>query len=141
MSLRTLITLSTQIFLFAFCFGQREKIDSLKKALASSSGRQQVECLNTLTEIYVGLPDWFNELPQQSHLDSAELFKQEAQRFNYAYGTTRATSLKAELACEKDNDYREAEKLSREAITLYNKSPNKKGLNRTYWRLVLRYIP
>ena len=43
----------------------------------------------------------------------------------------RAISLKAELAFEKYNNYPEAEKLSREAISSYKKTANKKGLYKT----------
>ncbi len=46
----------------------------------------------------------------------------------------RATALKAELAFE-NSKYPETEYLTREAISLYKQTPNKKGLNRTHWRL------
>jgi len=53
------------------------------------------------------------------------------------HGLAKATWLKAELTFEKYNDssFSQAEKISREAINLYDKSPNRKELNGTYWRL------
>ena len=126
-------------FLFMVCLGQRETIDSLRKLLPSLSDSARVDCLNNISEAYIGLPDWFNPAPGQFQMDTAEKVVinalYEATEINYVYGMARATSLKAELAFEKDNNYIEAERLSRQAIELYKKASRKIGINRSYWRL------
>jgi len=47
----------------------------------------------------------------------------------------RKLSVRADISFERDNNYSEAETLSREAIDLYKKTSRKRGLNRSYWRL------
>lgn len=115
------------------------KIDSLKKVLPSLKDSARVDCLNSLSEAYIGLPNWFSPTPTNTEFDNAEIFAlqalEEAKKINYIYGMAKATSLKAELLFEKYNSYPEAEILSREAIDLYKKTANKKGLNKIYWRL------
>jgi len=138
MSISRLVTvIITQIFLYTVCFGQGENIDSLKRLLPSLHNSARVDCLNALSELYIGLPSWFNPAPTRSNLDTAEIFNgqagEEAKKSNYIFGMARASALKAEMAFENSN-YPQAEILSREAISLYRQTPNKKGLNRTYWR-------
>jgi tetratricopeptide (TPR) repeat protein len=115
----------------------RLKIDSLKKVLLSLYDSASVDCLNELSEAYLGLPDWFSDTPPpMPQYDTAEIFALQAleksKKMYYFYGMARAISLKAELAFEKYNNYPEAEKLSREAISSYKKTANKKGLYKTY---------
>ena len=117
-----------------------QNIDSLKKILPSLHDSARVDCLNELSEIYIGSPSWwFSPAQSKIKLDTGEIFAlqalEEAKKINYTYGMAKATSLKAELAFEKYYDFSETEKFGREAIFLYKKTTNKKGLNRTYWRL------
>ena len=138
-SARKILLLFAQIFLFAVCLAQKERIGSLKRILPSLHDSARVDCLNELSEVYLGLPDWFSEKPTNIQFDSAEIFSgqafEEATRLSYGYGLARAISLRAEILFERYNNYSETEKLSREAIIYYQASQNKKGLNRTYWRL------
>jgi len=139
MSVSKLIAiLIIQILLFTTSFAQREAIDSLKRKLPSLYSNARIDCLNALSEAYIGLPSWFEAPSPKSRLDTAAIFNreagEEAKKSNYIYGLARASALKAELAFENGN-YRETENLSREAISLYRQTPNKKGLNRAYWRL------
>ncbi len=139
LNLKQIAIIITQILLCVVGFAQREKIDSLKKALPSLKDSTRIDCLNALSEAYIGLPDWFSSTPTKGQSDTAEIFNlqalEEAKKINYTYGMAKATSLKAELVFEKYNNYSEAEKLSREAILFYKRTANKKGLNRIYWRL------
>jgi tetratricopeptide (TPR) repeat protein len=112
------------------------KIDSLKKLLPSLYDSASVDCLNELSEAYLGLPSWFIDKRPMPKFDTAEIFASQAleksKKIYYFYGMARAISLKAGLAFEKYNNDPEAEKLSREAISLYKKTANKKGLYKTY---------
>jgi len=128
-----------QFVLCAFCFSQSEKIDSLKKILPLLKESARVDCLNALSEAYIGLPDWYSTPTTKSQFDTGEIFaiqaEEEAKKINYTYGMAKALSLKAEIAFDEYNNYTEAERLDREAIDFYKKTTKKKGLNRTYWRL------
>jgi hypothetical protein len=107
--------------------------------LPSLKDSAKVDCLNSLSETYIGLPNWFAQSPGKIQMDSAEAFNtealSEAKKNNYISGTAKALSLKAEIAFEKYEDYLQTEKLCREAIYNYKKSANKEGLYKTYWRL------
>lgn len=101
----------------------------------------RVDCLNALSESYLGSLHWGSAAPFRSRIqiDTAEIFALqaivEAEKINYIPGVAAAISLKAALAFTKYNNYSEAENLAREAILLYKKTPNKKRLNRTYSEL------
>ena len=114
--LKPIAIIITLIFPFTVGFGQIQTIDSLKKILPSLHDSARVDCLNTISEKYIGLPIWFAPLPAKTEMDTAEIFIQqaleEAKKINYFYGIARANSLKAELAFEKYNNYPEAVKLS-----------------------------
>ena len=96
-------------FLFTVCFGQGETIDSLKRLLPSLHDNARVDCLNNISEVYIGLPDWFAKLPGKLQMDTAQATAmealEEAKRINYIYGIAKAISLMAELSFEKDNNY------------------------------------
>src|SRR6185295_8602031 len=120
--------LITHIFFSAVCIAQTEKIDRLKKSLPALNDSSRIDCLNELSEEYVGIQK-----------DTAQIFVlqalKEAEKINYVHGLAEGISLKATLAFEKDNIYPTAENFAREAILLYAKTPNKKKLNRTYYEL------
>jgi len=78
MAVKISILLLNLLFFYTYSYGQTNKVDSLLKALSSSNGEIRVDCLNSLSEILIGLPDWFNPHPTQSQLDSAELFNKQA---------------------------------------------------------------
>ena len=127
------------IVLASFTSAFSQNTDSLKKALSSLKDNARVDCFNALSEVYMGSPNWFSQALSKTQLDTAEIFilkgLEEAKRINYPYGMAKAMSLKAELAFEKYNNYLETEKIAHEAISLYQKTANKKGLNKAYWRL------
>ncbi len=125
----------TYILVFTYCFlvcsiglAQREKIDSLKKALPTLKDSARIDCLNALSEVYIN-----------TQIDTAEIFDlqalEEAKKINYIHGMAEAVSLKATVVFNKYNNYSEAVNLAREAILLYAKTSNKKRLNRTYYEL------
>src|SRR5690348_14780834 len=96
--------LIAQILICTVCFSQREIIDSLKKVLPSLRDSARVDCLNEISELYIGLPDWFSKTPTKNKFDSAEFFNceafKEAKRINYNYGLAKALSLEADLRFE-----------------------------------------
>ncbi len=125
---------------FYFCFSQSQKIDSLTRVLPFLHDAGRINCLNLIGETYLGLPDWFTpSSPTKSQFDSARIFVQrailEANGLNYAYGQAKGSSLLSQVVFESDDNYPEAEKLSRQALGYYNKAGAREGLNRAYWNL------
>src|SRR5438105_2727329 len=81
-------------------FCQQGNIDSLKKILPSLHDSARVDCLNALSEAYIGLPDWFNTTPSKTQFDTAEIFTmkalEEAKKINYTYDIAKALYMKAD---------------------------------------------
>ncbi|MDN3657280.1 ATP-binding protein [Ferruginibacter paludis] len=117
----------------------RNKIDRLNRALNTLHDSARIDCLNELSETYLGLPEWFSELRERPRLDSAEILISQALKsakdIGYIYGAAKALSLKAKIAFEKYEDFLQTEVLCHEAVYNYKKSANKKGLYKTYYRL------
>ncbi|MEJ7680843.1 MAG: tetratricopeptide repeat protein [Segetibacter sp.] len=126
--LKQIAFITTQIFLCTVCFAQREKIDSLKKALPSLKDSARVDCLNELSGIYL-----------KSYNDTARYYSaeayEEASKVNYIHGIAEAQSCKGDAELNIEEDFQASEKLSREAIEWYRKTPNKKRLAETYFNL------
>ncbi len=102
---------------FSSCFSQREKIENLQKALPSLKDSARIDCLNAISEAYIGLPDWFSEPATKAQYDSAQLFAgealEEAKKIAYTYGMVKAYSLNSEISFDIYNNYPHAEKFSR----------------------------
>lgn len=118
---------------------QREQIPVLRKSLLTLQGEQRIDCLNSLSEAYLGGPSWFADPQTKIQMDSAEIFAEqaleEARSEHYNHGIARALSSSADLAFEKYEDYKKSKTLCQEAITYFTKSATKQGLSKTYWRL------
>ena len=128
------------IFVSSACLGQRQAIDSLKKLLPSLHDSARVDCLNELSEQYIGLPGWLaGVFPGKPQLDSSEIFNseayEEANKINYLYGIGKSLAVKAAIAHEKYEDFTLEEKYSKEAIYYYKKADRLQGLYKAYWRL------
>ena len=128
------------IFVSSACLGQRQAIDSLKKLLPSLHDSARVDCLNELSEQYIGLPGWLaGDFPGKPQLDSSEIFNseayEEANKINYLYGIGKSLAVKAAIAHEKYEDFTLEEKYSKEAIYYYKKADRLQGLYKAYWRL------
>ena len=130
-----------QFFFCIHCFAQREQMNSLRKLLPSLNDSARIDCLNKLGELFKGPPDCFGDTRSKAQVDTAESFAlvafEESKKINYLHGMAAATSLKADLAFEKYENYPETEKLARKAVSLFNQTGNKAGLNRALWRLGL----
>lgn len=105
------------------------KIDSLKKVLPGLEDTARIDCLNT-----IGKLSMFN-----LHFDTATRFLQlayeEAKKLNYINGQAVATSTKAGILAKRDGNFSGSEKLHLQALSLFRKTPNKKGMEFTCWAL------
>jgi signal transduction histidine kinase len=133
---KVLYSLVIIFFLQFSTFAQNRTIDGLKKILSSLKDSARVDCLNELSEVYRSTDTVTYNI---NKIDSVEFFAQqafsEARKINYIYGQAKAVFFKGIVAFEKYNNYQDAEKLARESIALYEKTANKKGMNRTYYEL------
>jgi len=111
---------------FVACFGQGNKIDSLKKVLPLLKDSARIDCLNELSGSYVGLNN-------DTAAYYAALASEEAVKINYIHGIAESLSFKGEI--ELSDNFAKAENLSREAINLYRATSNKKRLAATYLNL------
>lgn len=129
------------------CSAQQERIDSLKKVLPSLYDSARVDCLNTLSGIYIKFirdtlgychrplcesTSWpsFSRLA----LHYADLAREEAVKIHYIQGMAVALSYKGEIEELADN-FMTCEKYSREAIKWFKQTANKKRLADTYFNL------
>ena len=130
-------------------FAQRERIDSLKKILPSLHDSARVDCLNELSGIYIkfirdtlGYCDvvlaetytWPSFSIEASRY--ASIAYNEATKINYIHGIAESLSYKGETE-EFSGKFLSEEKLCRDAIYWYRKSPNKRRLSETYSNLGL----
>src|SRR5664279_3350111 len=87
--------------------------------------------------------DSMNELSRQyihlSRKDSAEYYALAAynlsRELHYIHGEAESLSRQGNIKTYFYNDYVEAEKLDRESINLFNRTPNRNGLSNTYNQL------
>src|SRR5436190_23570821 len=71
-------------------FSLRGNIDSLKNVLPLLHDSERVDCLNALSEAYIGSqPDWFDRTPSKTEFDTSEIFAikalEEAKKISYNY--------------------------------------------------------
>jgi tetratricopeptide (TPR) repeat protein len=116
-----------QFIFLVNCFAQKETIDSLKRVLPLLRNSARVDCLNSLGGAYL-------ELNNDTAAYYAALAYTEAVKINYIHGIAESLSYKGEIEDLSDN-FPAGEKLSREAINWYKKTPNKKRLADTYLKL------
>ena len=111
------------------CFAQREKLDSLKKVLPSLKDTIRIDCLNELSNLY----------SKMENKDSAKYFADfaytTAKQLNYIPGMAVALSHKSGIARHFDDDFKGSEALGLEALSWFEKTSNKKGINELYIHL------
>jgi tetratricopeptide (TPR) repeat protein len=122
--------LSSLLFVTCSAYGQRVKIDSLKKALPSLYDSAKVDCLNALSLAYTYLLT-----------DSAKLYQQkayaEASAINYSRGLIMSLNNEARIAGVGLHDFPLQEKICLQTIQLYKTTKNEKALAETYMNLAL----
>jgi tetratricopeptide (TPR) repeat protein len=127
-NIRYIAFLTLSFLLCASGYAQREKIDSLRNILPTIQDSSRIDCLNALGGEYI----WIQ-------MDTAEGYAlqalEQATKLNYIHGMAEALTLKAAIVFTRYNNFPEAENITREAIRLYAKTPNKAKLNRAYYEL------
>jgi len=131
------IAIGTQFFFCTVCFAQtkqmkqenRLRIDSLKKVLPSLRDSARVDCLNALFLPYkrIGVNDSAVYYITKAH--------DEAIHINYIKGIAEALTNKAFTEIFFNANYLGGEKLAREALRWYEKTPNKGSIGWTYYNL------
>jgi signal transduction histidine kinase len=111
----------------------------LKKILPSLRNNARVDCLNELCGSYLVFNSPIFPVPKQNIIgDTAVYYANqaytEAIKTDYTHGIAESLSYKGEILILSQN-YPAEEKLSREAITWYKKTTNKKRLAETYFYL------
>lgn len=111
-------------------YGQRAKIESLKKILPALQRNAQVDCLNVLSLAYTYL-----------NADTAQLYAQKAYDhasvINYSRGIGMALNNKARIAGIGYHNFPLEEKISLQTIRLYKSLNDEKVLTETYMNLAL----
>jgi tetratricopeptide (TPR) repeat protein len=131
--LKQILVFIILIFFGAVCAAQREKIDSLKKALLTSKDTQRINCLNALSKAYLfSSPgaQYFYIQRDSSLLYSNKAFS-EAETTHYVQGMADAMFNKGKYKQdlqEKKQDY-----LS--AISFYQQCNNTDTLGQVYFSL------
>jgi tetratricopeptide (TPR) repeat protein len=132
-----LIAVGLQFFLCAVCLAQtlqmqqenHLKIDSMIKVLPSLHDSARVDCLNAL----------FLPYKRTGKNDSAIFYTtqayNEAKKINYIRGIAEALSNKAATESFFNGNCQAGEKLAREALDWYEKTPNKGGIAWAYYNL------
>jgi tetratricopeptide (TPR) repeat protein len=115
-----------QIFLFAVCFSQTNKIDSLKKVLVSLADTARVDCLNQLSYEYTIT----NKKETTEHY--IETAYQEAQRLKYIHGIAVSLCRKSHFVRHFYNDFAHSEALRKESLDWYERTGNKEGISYLY---------
>jgi tetratricopeptide (TPR) repeat protein len=107
----------------------RLKIDSLLKVLPNLRDSARVDCLNALFLPYkrIGKKDSSLYYITKAH--------EEAREINYINGIADALTNKAYTEIFFNANYPGGEKLAREALSWYKKTPNKKGIGWVYYNL------
>jgi tetratricopeptide (TPR) repeat protein len=131
--------IALQIFFCAIAFAQRARIDSLKKVLPTLYDSARVDCLNALSEAYLKVneperPVQYRNIIGDTAANYAKLAYEEAVKINYTHGIAESLSYKGEIETFSQN-FPVQERLSREAIDLYRRTANKKGIAEAYYIL------
>lgn len=119
--------------LLFFCqqsYGQRAKIESLKKVLTILQGSAQVDCLNVLSLAYTYI-----------NVDTAKWYEQKAHdralAINYSRGIAMSQNNKARIAGIGYHDFPLEEKICLQTIENYKGFNDEKILAETYMNLAL----
>ncbi len=132
---RKCYSLPFTVFLFCCvpCLAQRAKIDSLKITLRSLNDSGEVDCLNVLSLAYTYL-----------NADTAKAFSQEAftkaSAINYLSGKISSINNRARIEGHALRNFIQQEKLSRQALQLYQPAAGEKVLAEAYMNLALAFF-
>src|SRR5215467_14328300 len=107
-------------------FSQSKRTDSLYKQLGVLKDSARVDCLNALSALYT------ENLRRDSAQYFAALSLDEAKKIDYVHGIAVSLSNKARIIQHFDNDFANSEKLAKEAIALFDKTNDKRGLDDAY---------
>jgi len=119
-------------FLFCIsCLAQRERTDSLKKILPALKDSARIDCLNELSREYV------QKEKKGSAIYFAGLALQESRKINYIHGIAVALARQARIVKHFDDDFVQSEKLGKESLNWFEKTPNKEGITDTYHELIV----
>ena len=106
-----------------------DKIDSLKMQLQFMHDTARVDCLNELSDQYI----------LSSTKDSAEYYattaNNEAKKINYIHGIAESISHQSRIAKHFNDDFIKSESLAKESLFWYEKTTNKKDIEKVYQEL------
>jgi tetratricopeptide (TPR) repeat protein len=128
---KILITIVSILFaIIAFAQSpEPHKTDSLKMLLPRLHDSARVDCLNELSDQYI----------VASNKDSARFYAEtalnEARKINYIHGIAESFSHKSRIAKHFDDDFINSESLARESLFWYEKTKNKKDIEKVYQEL------
>ena len=119
----------TFLLLTSTSIGQRTDIDSLLKAMLITKDTLRIDCLNRLSNAFV----------QAEERDSAEYYASQAyensRKIYYIHGLAVSLMRKARIAKHFDDNFILSEKLAKESLGWFNKTPNKEDLYDVYFEL------
>lgn len=101
-------------------------IDSLKKALFSLHDTLRIDCLNEISNKYILAEK------KDSAIFFSNLAYQEAQKINYIHGIAVCFACKAQIVKHFDDDFIQSETFGKASLYWYEKTGNKKGIERLY---------
>ena len=120
-----IILLFSQFLFQSHVSAQSNKIDSLKKILPNLTDTSRIECIYALgVECFIERND--------SAIYYTNLLSDESKKINYIHGIAESYKLKAIIADRYGRDYFQSEQLARDAITWFNRTPNKTNIEYAY---------
>jgi tetratricopeptide (TPR) repeat protein len=126
--------LAVLFFPTAHSYAQDGKIDSLKSILLLKNDTAKIDCLNSLSNLFI------LHVQKDSAVLYAERALSEANAINYIHGTATALSKLGQIAKHFDDDFVRSEALCRDALRWYKKTANKNGIEDVYYYLAYSLI-
>lgn len=112
------------------CHSQSNRIDSLKKLIATSKNSSKIDCLNKLSvEFYVNaLSETYINVQTDTAIQFASQAYNEAVKIHYDKGMAEALQNLGEISRDR-GEYSQAENYFRQSIPLFEKTNNQEGYN------------
>jgi tetratricopeptide (TPR) repeat protein len=110
-------------------FGQTVQIENLRKALPKLKDSARIDSMNELSLQYINM-----ELKDSAEYYASKAYV-ESRALNYIHGEAVSRSHQAKIKTQFHADFVEAENLYREAVSLFDKTNNKRSLADTYGQL------
>jgi len=123
-----IILLFSQFFFQSHAFAQDNKIDSLKKIIPGLTDTARIDAIRALGYAYLCAP----KRDSVSILYYTNLLYEESKKINYIHGIAESYRLKAIIAELYGRDYFQSEQLARDAITWFDRTPNKRNIEYAY---------